>query len=96
MRHGMAAERMTSPRSRAIGVEIERSFSLAKSRPSVQKRNNEAKKMAKAQEKALKRAAREAARAERGEEEAPEGIDPDLAGIVAGPQPIIEDPLSVL
>jgi len=59
---------------------------MAKARPSVQKRNKEAK----AHEKKLAKAARKAGRdAER--EEKPEvidGIDPDLVGIAAGPQVI--------
>ncbi len=62
---------------------------MAKSRPSVQKRNHENRKLAKAREKAARKAAREAARANRPEHE--EGVDPDLAGIVAGPQPVRDD-----
>lgn len=63
---------------------------MAKSRPSVQKRLREAKKAQKAQEKAARLAARQAN--ERTEVE--DGVDPDLAGIVAGPQPVREDPLA--
>jgi hypothetical protein len=65
---------------------------MAKSRPSVQKRINETRKMEKAQEKAERKAARKAAR-EQGRELEGE-IDPDLAGITAGPQPVRHDPLS--
>ena len=62
---------------------------MAKSRPSVQKRRNEAAKLEKKQLKLARKNRREAARAER---EGPgEGIDPDLAGIVAGPQPDLDD-----
>ncbi len=67
---------------------------MAKSRPSVQKRINEARKLEKAQEKAARKAARKAAK--EGGREADDGIDPDLAGITAGPQPVRHDPLSVL
>jgi hypothetical protein len=63
---------------------------MAKSRPSVQKRNHESRKLAKAREKAARKAARDEARANRPPAE--EGVDPDLVGIVAGPQPVIEDP----
>ncbi len=66
---------------------------MAKTRPSVQKRNNEARKIEKNQIKAARKAARAAARGERGE--VVEGVDPDLAGIVAGPQPVRADPLDV-
>ncbi len=65
---------------------------MAKSRPSVKKRINEARKIEKAQEKAARKAARLAARADR--EEGTTGVDPDLAGIVPGPQPIPDDPLA--
>ncbi len=65
---------------------------MAKSRPSVQKRNNEARKLQKAQEKAARKAARHAER--EGREKAADGIDPDLEGIIAGPQPVEEDPLA--
>ncbi len=65
---------------------------MAKSRPSVQKRINEARKMEKAQEKAERKAARKAGREDGDDVEA--GIDPDLAGIRPGPQQIEDDPLS--
>lgn len=64
---------------------------MAKSRPSVQKRINEARKMEKAQEKAERKAARKAAREEGQEFEG--DIDPDLAGIRPGPQQVEPDPL---
>ena len=65
---------------------------MAKSRPSVQKRNNEARKLQKAQEKAARKLARHAERGSR--EKTDDGIDPDLEGIIAGPQPVEEDPLT--
>ncbi len=68
---------------------------MAKSRPSVQKRINEARKLEKAQEKAARKAARLAAREEGVDTDTDlGGIDPDLAGITAGPQPVAHDPLS--
>ena len=65
---------------------------MAKSRPSIQKRNNEARKLEKTLEKAARRAARAADREET--TDVPQGVDPDLAGIVPGPQPVREDPLA--
>lgn len=63
---------------------------MAKTRPSVQKRLAEAAKMEKKQAKAARKQRRLAEQAERrdGQEE---GVDPDLAGIVPGPQPVRED-----
>lgn len=58
---------------------------MAKSRPSVQKRRKEAANLEKKQAKAARKARREAERASR---DTPDGIDPDLAGIVPGPQPL--------
>lgn len=55
----------------------------------MQKRRVEALKLEKKQAKAARRAAREAEKAERPDVE--EGIDPDLAGIVPGPQPLPYD-----
>jgi hypothetical protein len=69
---------------------------MAKSRPSVQKRINESRKLEKNQAKALRKAARSAQREERSGIEGEAGVDPDLAGITAGPQPVVEDPLSRL
>jgi hypothetical protein len=66
---------------------------MAKSRPSVQKRINEARKIEKNQEKALRKAARKAAKDEDSDTDV--GIDPDLAGIRPGPQPVRPDPLAV-
>ncbi len=59
---------------------------MAKTRPSVQKRIKEAK----AHEKKMAKAARKAARDEnRGAgRDVEDGIDPDLVGLVAGPQVI--------
>ena len=62
---------------------------MAKSRPSVQKRNLESKKRERKQLKAARNAEREAAREERAALLAA-GIDPDLEGIKAGPQAPIE------
>ena len=62
---------------------------MARNRPSVQKRNKELAKLEKKQAKAARKAARDT---ERDEFETVEAdIDPDLAGIVAGPQPPRED-----
>lgn len=58
---------------------------MAKARTSVQKRIKEAKALEKKMAKAARKAAREAARTNRDEEDV-QG-DPDLAGIVPGPQP---------
>ena len=59
---------------------------MARSQASVQKRLREARQAEKKKDKAQRRADRD----EQSEERAPvdEGEDPDLAGIVAGPQPI--------
>ena len=57
---------------------------MAKTRPSVQKRIKEAKVREKKLAKAARKAARDAERAERGDVE--DGVDPDLEGLVAGPQ----------
>ncbi len=66
---------------------------MASKRPSVQKRNNELAKREKRLAKAAKRAAREARKAEAAETVVEDGIDPDLVGIQAGPQPPREDEL---
>lgn len=63
---------------------------MAKSRPSVQKRQLETKKLDRKQQKEARRAQREAEREQRAALAA-EGIDPDLVGIVAGPQPDDDD-----
>ncbi|MCO4747979.1 MAG: hypothetical protein KC912_24515 [Proteobacteria bacterium] len=62
---------------------------MAKARPSVQKRIKEAKAHEKKQIKAARKAARDAARMDRTTFD--EGVDPDLVGLVAGPQEIIWD-----
>jgi hypothetical protein len=59
---------------------------MAKSRPSVQKRLNEVAKLDKRQAKDARRAAREAEKAGK-DSGAQDGSDPDIAGIVPGPQP---------
>lgn len=58
-------------------------------RPSINKRNREQAKREKQQEKAAKRAQRAADRANRSAND--DGEDPDIAGIVPGPQPPRED-----
>ena len=55
-------------------------------RPSINKRNREQAKREKQQEKAARRAERAQDRQRRGEGVA-DGEDPDIAGIVPGPQP---------
>ena len=64
---------------------------MAKRRPSVQKRNNEAKYLEKKLAKAARKALRDAERAQRSDVE--DGVDPDLIGLVPGPQPDVEDEL---
>lgn len=66
---------------------------MAKSRPSVQKRKLEAKKIERAQIKAARKASRLAQleEAHAANSDLPQGVDPDLAGIVAGPQPSLWD-----
>jgi hypothetical protein len=58
-------------------------------RPSIYKRNREQAKREKQQEKAARRAARAVDKQNRGG--GSEGEDPDIAGIVPGPQPPLED-----
>ena len=61
-------------------------------RPSINKRNREQAKREKQQEKAARRAERAEERKTRAAS-AEEGEDPDLAGIVPGPQPRNDDDL---
>jgi hypothetical protein len=56
---------------------------MARTRPSVQKRNKEAKVHEKKLAKAARKAARDAERQNRGD--LPEGVDPDLVGLRVGP-----------
>ena len=58
-------------------------------RPSINKRNREQAKREKQKEKAEKRAQRAAEKKDR--PDSAEGEDPDIAGIVPGPQPPLED-----
>ncbi len=58
-------------------------------RPSINKRNREQAKREKQQEKAARRAARTVEKRNKGD--ADEGEDPDIAGIVPGPQPLPVD-----
>jgi hypothetical protein len=53
------------------------------------KRNRERARQERQQEKALKSAERKRAKADAAPVE--EGVDPDIAGIVPGPQPVYED-----
>jgi len=57
--------------------------------PSLNKRNREQAKREKQQEKAARRAARAADKNNRSRTD--DGEDPDIAGIVPGPQPPLED-----
>ncbi len=60
---------------------------MAKTRPSVQKRAKEAARLEKKQVKAARQARRQAEKEET-DVDLPEGVDPQIAGIVPGPQPI--------
>lgn len=57
-----------------------------KARPSIEKRRKEIARQEKKQRKAERREQRKAERADKSDT-APAGVDPDLVGIVAGPQP---------
>jgi hypothetical protein len=57
--------------------------------PGFLKRQKELKREEKAQQKSQRRDERERAKADRPKREA--GEDPDIAGIVPGPQPILEE-----
>jgi hypothetical protein len=59
------------------------------SNPTVKKRQREASKLEHQREKAARRAQRKAQQETRGSDAA--GEDPDLAGIVPGPQPTTEE-----
>lgn len=59
-------------------------------RPSILKRNREQTKRDKAQEKAQRKAQRGADKESRASQRA-DGEDPDIAGIVPGPQPPAEE-----
>jgi hypothetical protein len=59
-------------------------------RPSINKRNREQAKREKQQEKAARRQARAADR-QTPRSGIGDGEDPDIAGIVPGPQPILEE-----
>lgn len=64
---------------------------MAKARPTAHKRATEAAKIEKRQAKEERRAQRLIDRADR--TPALDDIDPDIAGIRPGPQPVEEDPL---
>lgn len=59
---------------------------MAKARPTIQKRARESAKMEKRRLKQQRREERKASEDAEGEA-IPDGVDPDLVGIVAGPQP---------
>jgi hypothetical protein len=58
---------------------------MAKTRPSVQKRNKEARAIERKLAKEARKAERQAEQANR--EPIEEGVDPDLVGLKPGPQP---------
>lgn len=58
--------------------------------PSLQKRNKEKLRQERQRDKELKRQQRKAARETR--LDATPGFDPDIEGIVPGPQPVTEEP----
>ena len=57
--------------------------------PSMNKRLKERQRQEKQREKAAKRMERKAEKADRPAGEA--GVDPDIAHIIPGPQPVVED-----
>jgi len=73
---------MHGPRGLPLSSRTDRS---PLSNPSVNKRQKERNRQDKQREKEAKRAQRKRERAERGP--AAPGVDPDIAGIVPGPQP---------
>ncbi len=58
-----------------------------RNRPSITKRNREKSRVERKQDKAEERARRKEERAQRAAT-TPDGEDPDIAGIVCGPQPL--------
>jgi hypothetical protein len=73
-------------------VDLERT--LARSRPTILKRQRERARQVKRREKAARRAERTAAKRERAtqdadvDDEVDDEVDPDIAHIVPGPQPL--------
>lgn len=59
------------------------------SNPSINKRQKERQRQEKAREKEQKRQQRKGDKVERAPGE--EGIDPDIAGIIPGPQPLADE-----
>jgi len=59
-----------------------------RSRPTITKRQREQSRLAKQQDKAARRAER--SRRSQSEPAAPDGVDPDIAGIKPGPQPLAD------
>lgn len=60
---------------------------MAKARPTIQKRAKEASKIDKRREKAARRDRRRSEKDLR--PDVPDGVDPDIADIVPGPQPVL-------
>jgi hypothetical protein len=60
-------------------------------RPSMLKRQKERQRMERRQEKAAEKGARREEKKARGDRAAETGEDPDIAGIVPGPQPLPAD-----
>jgi hypothetical protein len=58
-------------------------------RQGADKRNKERARQQKQRDKAVTRVDRQTEKDARGD--APPGVDPDIAGIIPGPQPIVED-----
>lgn len=58
-------------------------------RPGADKRNKERARLQKQADKAAERESRK--RAKESAPTHPPGVDPDIAGIVPGPQPVLED-----
>jgi hypothetical protein len=61
---------------------------MGTARPSFMKRQKETKRLDKAKDKDARREERKREKAEQGTR--PEGVDPDIAHIIPGPQPINE------
>ena len=62
---------------------------MASTRPSIRKRQNEMAKLDRREAKAQRAAERKSQKDSA--DPLPEGVDPDIAGIVPGPQPVRED-----
>ena len=62
---------------------------MAKSGTTFAKRQKELAQQERARDKAARRVERKEQKVRRGV--GPDGVDPDIAGIVPGPQPVLED-----